>query len=101
MSELKKYLKNNKVLSMNEMFVLEREEAVVKTDGGIYIAEEGQRIPITGIAVAVPEKYEAFLGQRIYFRPGTELMLPLGSVGDGPIACLLHLRDIKLVEEVK
>jgi hypothetical protein len=97
-SDLTKYWKKNQIEPWTDFLVLEREEPKEMSDGGIYIADEAQRLPVTGIVVACNKSMANLIGKRVYFRPGSEWMVPLGPLGEGPEATVLHYKDIKMVE---
>ena len=83
-----------------DTLVLQRDDPATESEGGIILAKEAQRTPVSGVVVLAPEILaDAYLGRRVYFRPFTELVFPMGPEGNGPEVCLLDVRDVKLVEE--
>jgi co-chaperonin GroES (HSP10) len=78
-----------------------RDDPVEETDGGIILAEMAQRIPVSGVVVHASGELKDMVGVRVYFRPYTEVEIPLGPEGDGPEVCFVHKGDVFMIEEVE
>jgi co-chaperonin GroES (HSP10) len=82
----------------DERAVLVLDDPNEQTEGGLYVPTESQLAPVSGIVVASPDGKD--LGRRVYFRPHTAVVLPLGHDPRHAVdVAVVHVKDIMLVEE--
>ena len=65
--------------------------------GAIVLPDQAKLVPVSGIVVLPLEDR----GRRAYFRPNTEVKLPLGyDPRHAPYVGIVHVRDILMLEDV-
>lgn len=99
LQEVKKYLREHPSSVTPDRLMIVRDDPEEETAGGIYLPDQAQRVPVSGIVVLAPNKMSDMVGYRVYFRPYTETAFPLGPNGTGPEVAFVHRSDVFLVEE--
>lgn len=67
--------------------------------GAIVVPDQAKLTPVSGIVI-LPDD-DPYFGKRVYFRPYTDVRIPLGTdPRHAPEVGVVHVRDILMAEEL-
>ena len=96
---LLKHLKVKETTPLVKRLIVEIDETVTISDGGIHLAEKAQRSPCSGIVIkGWDDISNDLIGQRVYFRAYSNTAVVLWGHTEDLVVDVVHWGDVLLVE---